>query len=134
VALALLGEIIPAPATRYAVIAPDERGAASTCAAQHPDEVTHRPMLEYVPAGFGYGAGLTARSHNESCQLAFSVNPGVAVHFASSYTAIACNREHGLREPLMPLLALGGARGPGEYPLLSMRALADEARDAGPRS
>jgi hypothetical protein len=116
------------------VIAPDQRGTASAYAAQHPEEVTHLPMLEYVQAGLGYGAGLRARSHNESCQLAFSINPSVAVHFASSYTAIACNREHGLREPLMPSLALGGARGPGEYPLLSMRALADGTRDAGPRS
>lgn len=49
-------------------------------------------------------------------------------YFASVYTDIAHNREHAQRRLPMPVLALGGERGAGEYPLMAMRALADDVR------
>ena len=49
-------------------------------------------------------------------------------YFASVYTDVAHNREHAGRKLPMPVLALGGERGAGEYPLMAMRALADDVR------
>ena len=49
-------------------------------------------------------------------------------YFASVWTDMAHNREHAARRLPMPVLALGGERGAGEYPLMAMRALADDVR------
>lgn len=49
-------------------------------------------------------------------------------YFASVFTDMEHNREHARRRLPMPVLALGGERGAGEYPLMAMRALADDVR------
>jgi pimeloyl-ACP methyl ester carboxylesterase len=49
-------------------------------------------------------------------------------YFASVWTDMAHNREHAARKLPMPVLALGGERGAGEYPLMAMRQLAADVR------
>jgi pimeloyl-ACP methyl ester carboxylesterase len=46
-------------------------------------------------------------------------------YFASVYQDIEANKVLGARKLTQPVLALGGARGAGEYPLMAMRALAE---------